>query len=1513
MVFDKLKKKTNKGICMFLLVVISVLLISGTVFADGEVPIDGPPAQDSGELEILESGGSENESPGIVPEIESSESENPLGEENSLGDISQESGETEVEENEPQDEPDPAEEQNSLEDDEGSGIEGSDQESGSELDQSEGAIEPGSETEEELNGEDETDTSVDPEVTDVELVDLEGNPLDMADPESINMVSSGDPRWYYGGLWYSVVTDAGLCYEGTSEGDGTCWVSATPISTALEKIDEGRLPNDGKLYVDAGDFVEGNLNISGTYTSQLKGLIGAGSSSTTIIGDISLTITNGFTLSGFTIIGGVDVFNSVGTLYFNDLEVSNPDGDGLMINGFDGENPVPHPSQIYMDGVDFNDNYYNGAYINSKSNVTISNANFNGNGGAGLVVSTTSKITLMGVTANENTGSGINAYDFNSLIAKYISVNNNQAPGTSDGYGFCAITDNKAKITIENILANNNLLSGIFISSNGTVTVKNIEAHQNDESGLVIFTGSAVTVENAFVTDNSNDGLAIYTGNRIKLTGIISRDNDLKGLRTEPLTIGYYDNVLEEWIVTAVLYPTSVTLTSSKTGGSTTANAFSGNGEEGIYILAKGTMTLSNFDAYENGGFGVYLDNYLYDEGSGLGLGKGNVTINVSIPNWTNGIFTNGGVGLYVFSNGVVSINDTTATENPANGMYINTTRAIKLNKVVATSNGDSGAFLTNLAAVKGQSVSITDSIFDGNIDTGLVVLTKGSINLSGSGASDNLSPNSSYISSMPVSILDFLLSSDGADNWWFYGLSGDQVNIILESGEFDALVTIYNSDESWSITDDDGYGGKDSQIISGLPGDGWYRVEVTFNGSFEGQGTYTLSVNDENHDNYVYPGSGVLLDNSAGTAGVTISTSKNNSENNFDANENMGMDIKTNGSITIKGLGTDNNYRSGLVMDNPQSKGKVSFTDKSLVSSFNNNGWSGIYLRTMGMVNLAGIGSISENGFSGLEIDNCIYDEGLGTCLGSGSVILKNMNAERNGGDGIRVYSKGTINLNSIVSNENSEMGISLYNQVPLSIASVLLKAVTADGNNNTGIQVSTYGNVNLGDMNANENLKTTGFLNDGDAVLDYLNNLAGPDVWSFYAESGVYYSFNLFESDIDDLNRNTFSANLELFDADENPVAFDSISGVGIHMLNAEWTPTTSGYYYIEVSDLSDQDNFYRLSINNGAFVDMTYYFVDGISINAGKNVTISGKNTNKFNQNSVTGIYIETPGSIKLQNVSASLNGTEGAYLDNDLEESGTGSITISGVNNLNRSSFSGNGWEGLVITTQGALSINFTNINVNGFSGIDAWGNSKMSAKSVDVIGNAEIGMLLDSAGLVSLSYMNAGGNGTNGLELYAEGVKITGLNNVMDNGENGIWINSNGLVNLSGIDIRRSGQNGMSIWSQEDDAVILNKINVSGSGMHGISIHANAAITLNTVSSLLNGVGNEGDGLMLDCWTPENTTLLIKNSAFMGNEGNGINVQSMNAELSSVILNSIIYYGNDTNDTGDPNILFETIL
>ena len=939
-----------------LLVLAWTLLITSSAFAEGEVPAVAP---DGGAAAAQTVVAAEPEQTDDVEESEpaadgSSTEESGTSEEGQDSSSPEDTSDDEVVEDPPAAEESPAEDEAGEPTDE----DASDQEDEpgeGESDAADEAVNDDAETGEDdgvPSGEEDGGTSETEETLDetaVEIVNEEGEALDMASEEDAELASGGDPYWSVGRQYYSVVESEVDCYPGTSVAEGTCWLSGTPIATALEKIEnDGLLPSDRKLYVMAGEY-NGDLDFNGNFLSQMNGLIGVdGSAATTINGNVTVAYnTGGFTLSGFTINGGVEITDSMGNVVLEDLNVSNDSGDGIKVYNKEwyyynegtglyeqGDGPKFNGT-VKLENVNSSNNLGMGAHIWTISHITVNNSSFNKNGGTdgvddpvdSLVLDNswgTGSIYMSGVSAGNNNGTGILVSTGRNAKLEGITASLNTAPsyeadpGEYD-YGFgLYLRGNTGKMDLDYIFTIGNEFDGTYVDGyKATILMDNMNASANGTYGIEIYTQGSLTINIAEADGNGSDGIFAMVGRTVKLSSIKAIGNNNKGLNIIPYPIWEYDEDLEEYVFTGYMGPTSVTLNSPKYGGATMANNFSSNGDEGVYIRAKGTVTLTNLDVYDNGAQGIYIDNELYDEDSDRYFGKGNVTINVTIDGWYNGVGSNT-KGIEIYSLGVVKIYDTSATENTSDGIYVDAQNTIMLTDVSAERNGGYGAFLTTLSAAKGRTVTITDSYFKDNSDTGIMVLTAGTINFRGSSASSNNSPNMGGPLSFPISIHDIVYSTDATESWGFYGNDGDALSILLESDDFDFTVTLYDSLNN-VIADNSGSAGSSADFSVVLGTDDWYRIEVGQSGMTGTYGQYTLSVNDVDHEHNIYPGSGAILDNSAGTKSkVVISTTRYNPQNVFDDNQNYGLKIDSNGSVVIVGATASHNYTGWSVRSQP-------------------------------------------------------------------------------------------------------------------------------------------------------------------------------------------------------------------------------------------------------------------------------------------------------------------------------------------------------------------------------------------------------------------------------------------------------------------------------------------------------------------------------------------------------------------------------------------------------------------
>ena len=676
MYLSKSRKKRVVSLAC-LLVLAWTLLITSSAFAEGEVPAD---ATDGGAAAAQTEVAAEPEQTDDVEETEpaadgSSTEESGTSEEGQDSSSPEDTSDDEVVEDPPAAEESPAEEEAEEPTDE----DASDQEDEpgeGESDAADEAVNDDAETGEDdgvPSGEEDGETSETEEALDetaVEIVDEEGEALDMASEEDAELANGGDPYWKVGTQYYSVVESEVDCYPGTSVAAGTCWLSSTPIATALEKIEnEGLLPSDRKLYVMAGEY-NGDLDIDGFFLSQLNGLIGVDGSGVTVInGDVTVANnTGGFTLSGFTINGGVEITDSMGNVVLEDLNVSNDSGDGIKVYNKEwyyynegtglyeqGDGPKFNGT-VKLENVNSSNNLGMGAHIWAMSNITVTNSSFNNNGGADGVDDPvdslyldsswgTGSIIVTGVSAGNNNGTGVRIKVSKNATLESIAANNNSAPSYTAGEGEydwgCGLylSGISGKLDLDYIFTNNNELVGTYVDGyQATILMGNMNASGNGSDGIQVFTQRNLTIDIASTHGNGDNGILAMAGGVVKLYSLLSTENAGCGLKVVAYPIFEYDEVLDDYVFTGYMGPTSVTLSSPKYGGTMTANNFSRNGGDGVNIAARGNVTLSNLDAMENANQGIYVDNALYNEESDTNFGRGNVTINVTIKGWYNGM-----------------------------------------------------------------------------------------------------------------------------------------------------------------------------------------------------------------------------------------------------------------------------------------------------------------------------------------------------------------------------------------------------------------------------------------------------------------------------------------------------------------------------------------------------------------------------------------------------------------------------------------------------------------------------------------------------------------------------------------------------------------------------------------------------------------------------------------------------------------------------------------------------------
>ncbi len=338
-----------------------------------------------------------------------------------------------------------------------------------------------------------------------------------------------------------------------------------------------------------------------------------------------------------------------------------------------------------------------------SSSVVIGGINhFDGNENTGLYVRTNGALTARGATASANGGFGVDAITARGIIMSAVQANGNTLGGVNlYDYGLAGNATLSNIETIGNLGAAN---SGLRIENAGAVVLYKITALQNAGEGIFVNNTAStiarqVRITYATASNNGKEGLKVGSVGPITLVSVIANENALMGADLHNHLTPHSTQVPQAVIVVR--------------------STFDGNNGAGLYILSQRKITLNSVNASGN-----KADAF----GAGVGVYAVNTSSTVFSPLVVTGInhfYSNASTGLYLESNGALTISGVTSSLNSGHGMQAITGMGALITTSQFSSNVNSGVVLNASAVVKISGVTISQNGLTTNAD-GLVITDLG-------------------------------------------------------------------------------------------------------------------------------------------------------------------------------------------------------------------------------------------------------------------------------------------------------------------------------------------------------------------------------------------------------------------------------------------------------------------------------------------------------------------------------------------------------------------------------------------------------------------------------------------------------------------------------------------------------------------------------------------------------------------------------------------------------------------
>jgi hypothetical protein len=821
-----------------------------------------------------------------------------------------------------------------------------------------------------------------------------------------------------------------------------------------------------------------------------------------------------------------------------------------------------------------------GLFIQSKGAIMITNSRANDNGiddlvndandveggGAWLdnsLATIPAAITITKGTFDMNFGNGLMVLSKGAVTYTTGSANNNYLTAVNVDNHLSTINQ-AVSLTSIGMYSNNRYgQTGLIVSSKGTITLLKTEANgfngeavnldnhygtgaimitgeplwwryfgNNGGNGFTINTTGGVTMNYLSTNDNGGYGIQINTTGNLSTVQLSNMDvinNTLYGIDVNAFSNITLDNV-------RVTDNKSYGINLDNSSGTGTVTVRATNGQEirnntgyGLWVISKGSITLTNIEIHDNGSFGAWLDNHTGTIST--------VTINSTMyRNWSR----NGDYGLQIDSPGAVIVTLVDAYDSGTYGADIDNTYAggtlmpavtithswfnnnhggyesiihdgyglnvdskgnISLTDVDANNNNDYGADLNNLlgtgiVTMTGPSNDDRNE-FTNNADYGLNIQTRGAVTLKYLRTNDNAfygtninNSTSTLPQTVSLSTVDLNNNSKSINDG--FGLT------ILSKGAITLFEVFTGDNGEWGPTAVTGNGMHlDNCILVGGKCTGSGTVSLTssnawgnngFGMDIQSYGQITLSDISAGYNGlyggkfnnaFVKANTNPLLADIKSTAGVTLSLPAGYSTawGNFQNNGQYAFAITSNGLVNVSNVNVDNNGSTldyAALIDNSTAATPMAVTVTN--STFTNNlAVSGIKVLSKGAITFT---------------NNTVNSNHNGAVSGTGAAMLDNHTStlpqnvtvtgsnfyDNGSASGLMVLTKGIVQLTDVRAGLNGADGINIDASYGKGTVTISGTYNVADRNSGNGIAIKANGKVSVSAIEAEFNTSGSG-----------------------------------------------------------------------------------------------------------------------------------------------------------------------------------------------------------------------------------------------------------------------------------------------------------------------------------------------------------------------------------------------------------------------------------------------------